>query len=109
METAPRKRPGIRNAIKAVTGILTLGAMIYAFRSKRSHGTFLKVPFDFRLPTWQRIKKQFWDPEDERIFTPRVFGVGWAINVHQVWKRLNGTRRQPSLEAAEDMPEPDAW
>ena len=27
-----------------------------------------------------------WNPEDERIFTPRTFGIGWDINLYRLWK-----------------------
>ena len=37
-------------------------------------------PYDFRMPTIDRIKNAYWNPDDERIFTPPVFGIGWAIN-----------------------------
>jgi hypothetical protein len=39
------------------------------------------IPYEFRLPTFARVKQRWWNPEDERIFTPHVFGVGWSVNV----------------------------
>lgn len=42
------------------------------------------VPYDFNPPTWERLLNAYWNPEDERIFTERVFGVGWAVNFYQV-------------------------
>jgi hypothetical protein len=41
------------------------------------------VPYDFRPPTWSRIREAYWNPADERLFTERVFGVGWAINLYR--------------------------
>jgi hypothetical protein len=38
------------------------------------------VPYDFRLPTPQRLRERWWNPDDERILVPQVFGVGWSIN-----------------------------
>ncbi|MDQ3620436.1 MAG: DUF5808 domain-containing protein [Actinomycetota bacterium] len=38
------------------------------------------VPYDFRVPTFERMKAAWWNPEDERIVTPGVFGVGWTLN-----------------------------
>ncbi len=63
-------------------------AVIYALNTEQSHGTFLGVPFDFRLPTVRRIKKRWWNTEDSRILTPHVFGVGWSLNLYEVSKRL---------------------
>jgi hypothetical protein len=41
------------------------------------------VPYDFRPPTWERIRGAYWNPESDRLFTDRVFGVGWAVNLHR--------------------------
>jgi uncharacterized membrane protein len=56
--------------------------------SQTKVGTFLKIPYDFRKPTVARIKKRWWNPEDKRIFTPRVFGWGFSINMYQVFCKL---------------------
>jgi hypothetical protein len=45
------------------------------------------VPYDFRPPTWERIRTAYWNPESDRLFSDRVFGVGWAVNLYQA-KRL---------------------
>jgi hypothetical protein len=45
------------------------------------------VPYDFRPPTWERIRAAYWNPESDRLFSDRVFGVGWAVNLYQA-KRL---------------------
>jgi hypothetical protein len=42
------------------------------------------VPYEFRLPTLHRIEERWWNPDDPRIFTEHVFGVGWSINLAQV-------------------------
>lgn len=41
------------------------------------------VPYDFRPPTLQRIRDAYWNPYSNRLFSDRVFGVGWAVNLHQ--------------------------
>lgn len=46
------------------------------------------VPYDFRLPTIERIKESYWNPYDNRIFTPDVIGIGWAINFYTLLERL---------------------
>lgn len=51
------------------------------------HGTLLGVPYDFRKPTWKRMKKRVWNPDDARIFTSRSVGIGWDINFYQLKKR----------------------
>ena len=46
------------------------------------------VPYDFRPPTFDRIRSSWWSPEDERIITEQVFGVGWAVNLGRVARLL---------------------
>jgi hypothetical protein len=41
------------------------------------------VPYDFNFPTLDRVREAYWNPEDPRLFTDRVLGVGWAINLHR--------------------------
>ena len=45
------------------------------------------VPYDFRPPTWERIRAAYWNPESDHLFSDRVFGVGWAVNLYQA-KRI---------------------
>jgi len=56
-------------------------------------GTFLRIPYDWRWPTWSVIKERMWNPADPRIFTPHVFGWGWSINLYQVFRRLGVIRK----------------
>ena len=59
------------------------------------HGRVLGVvPYDFRLPSWQRLREAYWDPSTERVFTDRVFGVGWAVNIPVAARKLNETVTQ---------------
>ncbi len=62
------------------------------------------VPYDFRPPTWQRIRDAYWNPKSNRLFSDRVFGVGWAVNLHraktlmeQVFGRMMGDREALSI------------
>lgn len=43
-------------------------------------GNVVGVPYDFRWPTVERVREAYWNPDDERIFTKRVLGMGWGIN-----------------------------
>ena len=52
------------------------------------------VPYDFRPPTWDRIRAAYWNPEDDRLFTDRVFGVGWAINLYRARELMQGAFQQ---------------
>jgi hypothetical protein len=46
------------------------------------------VPYDFRPPTLERALSRWWNPDDERLFMPTVFGVGWTVNFARLPKLL---------------------
>lgn len=50
-------------------------------------GEIMGIPYDFRKPTYKRMKERMWNPEDERIMTPRTSGIGWTINLYQLKQR----------------------
>jgi hypothetical protein len=57
------------------------------------HGVVLGfVPYDLRPPTPRRIKESVWNPASHSLFIPRVMGVGWNLNLHEVWVRLLALR-----------------
>ncbi len=47
------------------------------------------VPYDFRPPTFERIRAAYWDPESDVIFTDHVLGVGWAVNLPTAARKLS--------------------
>ena len=51
-------------------------------------GTWLGVPFDWRRPTAARVRQRWWNPDDRRLFTPKAFGWGYDINLHEAARRL---------------------
>ena len=54
------------------------------------HGKVLgSVPYDFRVPTVERLRDAYWSPETDRVFSDRVFGVGWAVNIPVAARRLS--------------------
>ena len=46
------------------------------------------VPYDFRVPTWERVRERMWAPDRPSLFSPQVFGVGWTVNVGRVYTML---------------------
>jgi hypothetical protein len=57
------------------------------------HGVVeVPVPYDFRFPTVDRVRRSFWDPDDERVLLPRAFGIGWSVNAAAVLKRLSAAK-----------------
>ncbi len=46
------------------------------------------VPYDFRMPTLERVQQAYWNPRSPKVFTERPVGVGWAVNIPTALRRL---------------------
>jgi hypothetical protein len=55
--------------------------------SERKTGTFLKVPYDWRRPTAERVKSRWWNPGEPRLVVPKSFGWGWSLNLARLLRR----------------------
>jgi hypothetical protein len=51
-------------------------------------GTFLMIPYDWRMPTFARVKERWWNPTDRRFFTPKTWGWGFGLNLYEICRRL---------------------
>ena len=79
----------VQRVIRLVTLAVAATAVVKELRTpadeRQWNGLVLGfVPYDFRVPTIERIKERFWDPEGAHVINPRVFGVGWTLNVGKV-------------------------
>jgi hypothetical protein len=50
-------------------------------------GKILGVPYDLRRPTVARFKERWWNPDEPRLFVPKVFGLGWDVNLARLLGR----------------------
>ncbi|WP_227984203.1 DUF5808 domain-containing protein [Nocardia spumae] len=50
-------------------------------------GKALGMPYDWRRPTFARIRARLWNPDDPRIFTPKSFGWGYDLNLYRLLHR----------------------
>jgi len=78
--------------LKVLAAVLAIVAVIKELRLPQEermwHGALGGfVPYDFRMPTVEKIKTTFWNP-DGAIFVSRVFGVGWTINLGAIVARV---------------------
>ena len=99
--------------VRRLVRFVTLGLLAAAIAKELAkpapertwHGrVFNYVPYDFRPPTWQRIRNAYWNPESDQLFSDRVFGVGWAVNLYRaktlmedVFRRLMGSESAVSI------------
>ena len=89
----------IRRLVRFVTFGLVVAAVANELTKPAAERTwhgrvFDLVPYDFRPPTWQRIRDAYWNPESDRLFSDRVFGVGWAVNLYRAKTLLEDTYRR---------------
>jgi hypothetical protein len=45
------------------------------------------MPFDWRRPTKARYKRALWNPDDRRVFVPKVYGWGYTLNFARLFSR----------------------
>jgi hypothetical protein len=82
----------VRRIVQVAAAGLLLAAAVQEAAKPRAERTWrgrvLGVPYNLNPPTWTRIRASYWSPEDSRLFTDRVIGVGWAINLHRARELL---------------------
>ena len=64
------------------------------------------VPYDFRIPTFSRIRDAYFNPSSDRIFSPEPIGVGWAVNIAAVLRRL-GVLSAPARQQRAQREQPE--
>jgi hypothetical protein len=82
------KRSGGVKPLKLLAFALAIAALIKELRLPKEQRTWHGalggfVPYDFRIPTLERLKATFWNPEGS-IIVGRPLGVGWTINLGAV-------------------------
>lgn len=47
------------------------------------------IPYDFRVPTIDKVREAYWAPESDRVFSDKVIGVGWAVNIPTAARKIS--------------------
>ena len=89
----------IKRLLFLLSAIAVAAAVLKELRlpppERQWHGyVFGCVPYDFRPPSFDRFKEAWWDPDDERLFTPRDFGIGWAVNLARAIELVQGRQTE---------------
>ena len=84
--------------LKLISLVLAVTAVVKELRTPAELRTWNGkvagvVPYDFRLPTMDRLRQAYWNPRSPKVFTGRPLGVGWAINFPTALRRL-GVHRE---------------
>ncbi|WP_225448135.1 DUF5808 domain-containing protein [Streptacidiphilus sp. P02-A3a] len=73
--------------LAAVCGWAALAVVKEARQPKEDRtgrGRVLGLPYDFRKPAADRVRREYWDPDNDSLLTPHAFGVGYGVNLARV-------------------------
>jgi hypothetical protein len=77
----------LRLGLVALAGFAVVQELRKPATDRQWHGKVGPIPYDFRMPTMERIRARLWSP-DAAILQPQVFGVGWTVNLAALLRRL---------------------
>lgn len=61
------------------------------------HGKLLGfLPYDFRIPSLDDVRRAYWNPRSPKVFTDRPLGVGWGVNIPTALRRIGITGARSS-------------
>jgi hypothetical protein len=97
-----------RSKLRVLGPLLLIAALVTEMRKDPAARTGTGkvagfVPYDFRPPTFERVKESVWDPNSDRLLTPSPFGVGWTINLAEalkLWKKARSGAQAPERWAS---------
>jgi len=79
-------RGGLSRLLRLVMAGLAVAAVVKELRTPADQRTWHGVvagfvPYEFRVPTLDRVRERVWAPDSDRLLNPHIFGVGWTLNV----------------------------
>lgn len=95
----------LRTAGRALVHAMRLGTVVIAGltveqefsrrrRQRTWHGRVGPVPYDFRRPTMERLRREWWQPDSAELVTPHAFGLGWGLNLGRLAAMLQRSARR---------------
>ena len=77
-----------RFALMVIGALAVIGELQKPPAERTWHGKVADfVPYDFRMPTAERFRETYWNPEGP-IVASKVWGVGWALNLGAIKARI---------------------
>lgn len=100
-----RRSPSIGDIWKLALAVIGAIAVVQELRKppdeRTWHGKVSDlVPYDFRLPTVERVRLTYWNP-DGPFLSGKAFGVGWAFNFGALTKLVGKGHPSNEPEASE--------
>ena len=86
------KREWLLNVVEATLVTIAVAAVCQELEKPKEerhwHGKLGIIPYDFRFPTLERLKKGYWNTENDEVFSDTVFGIGWAVNFFAILEKM---------------------
>ena len=84
-----KKKFRVSNFIVSALIALLVGAAIIDQLSRPAeertwHGDIAGIPYDFRIPSVEKLRATYWNPDDSRLLVPQAFGIGWTLNFYRL-------------------------
>jgi hypothetical protein len=100
-----RRRPTIGDIWKLALAVIGAIAVVQELRKppdeRTWHGKVSNlVPYDFRLPTVERVRLTYWNP-DGPLLSGKAFGVGWAFNFGALMNLVGKDRSSDDSESTQ--------
>lgn len=87
------RKGGFSATVRLVGLVLVTAAVVKELRKPGDERTWNGVvagfvPYELRPPTIARFRERVWAPDSDKLIGPRVFGVGWTLNLGRVYSLL---------------------
>ena len=66
----------------AAVGAASIDQLRLPSEQRSWQGQLGASPYDFRVPTPERIRAKIWNKDTSRVIMPHIFGVGWSLNFY---------------------------
>ncbi|MDQ3881247.1 MAG: hypothetical protein M3295_09280 [Chloroflexota bacterium] len=86
----------VGDIVALLRNLFLLGAIAAVYKELRTPPAqrtwngrlFNVIPYDFRVPSVDRLRNAYWNPDSDTVFTDRPIGVGWAVNLPPLLRRV---------------------
>jgi Family of unknown function (DUF5808) len=86
-----KKNRGVKplNVVLGTAAVTLMGSAIVQQLSRPAsertwYGKIAGVPYDFRVPTPEKLRDTFWNKNTSQVLVPHAFGMGWTVNFYPI-------------------------
>src|SRR5262245_6470726 len=97
-----RLQKALYYCVLALTAAAVLDQLRLPKRNRSWTGVIFGIPYDFRSPGFH-AGDMVGNPDDERLFRPRSFGVGWDLNLHALLSHARRLGQETFGQATTDL------